>query len=291
MSALAFIEMKNNYINNIIFQLYNFCSELIKNIFSVIECLKIELFFCYIKYVSLLEEKTEKLFNDYPQIHSIVKNGQYYVEYLNSFIHGRFIEPFQQDWVCMSLLIRNKNTGEIEFVNSYLYNNHFLKYISPIDLLKDKLSYSNNLIQIFYYLCNSVKEMNEYSDNIIDSMISMNNMNYRVNYILFKNIYNTYYSKDIELPLIPSKVRFICIKYRHPNMKNELFLDMNTKYYYKNNTILSPVFVYSLLKHQYSNFIFDLNYELDIIDNEVNIITLKSNECIYLDENKYKIIV
>lgn len=291
MTALAFIEMKNNYINNIIFQLYNFCSELIKNIFSVIEGLKIELFFCYIKYVSLLEKKMEKLLNDYPQVHSIMKRGQYYAEYLYSCIDGRFIEPFQEDWVCMSVLMKNNNTGEIEFVNSYLYNNHFFKYIYPNDILTRKSFYSNNLIQIFYYLCNSVKEMNEYSDNIIDSMVSMNNMNYRVNYILFKNIYNTYYSKDIELPLIPSKVRFLCINYRHPNMKNELFLDMDTNYYYKNNTILSPVFVYSLLKHQTSDFIFDLNYELHIIDNELNIITLKSNECIYLDENKYKIIV
>jgi hypothetical protein len=45
------------------------------------------------------------------------------------------------------------------------------------------------------------------------------------------------------------------------------------------------------LQYQPKYYIFDENYTLQIIDNEINTFELKSNQYVYIEENSYKILM
>ena len=89
-----------------------------------------------------------------------------------------------------------------------------------------------------------------------------------------------------------SKERFITVQYIHPNMALPLTLEIPPGMYQKGNQLLDSTFVYWCLKYQYhkTEYIFDENYKVEIIDNDMNMLTLFSNQYVHLEDTKgYKI--
>ena len=90
-----------------------------------------------------------------------------------------------------------------------------------------------------------------------------------------------------------SKERFITVQYIHPHMALPLTLEIPPGMYQKGNQLLDSSFVYWCLKYQYqsSEYVFDENYKVELIDNDMNMISLRSNQYIDLEEARgYKII-
>jgi len=69
-----------------------------------------------------------------------------------------------------------------------------------------------------------------------------------------------------------------------------IFIDLDKQYYYSKNEILSPLFIKRYLEHQSSNYYFDMNYKLEIIDNNVESVVLTSKQYILLEESKYSVV-
>ena len=91
----------------------------------------------------------------------------------------------------------------------------------------------------------------------------------------------------------PSKERFITVQYIHPHMALPLTLEIPPGMYQKGNQLLDSTFVYWCLKYQYqvSEYVFDENYKVELIDNDMNMLSLRSNQYIDLEESRgYKII-
>jgi mannose-1-phosphate guanylyltransferase len=55
----------------------------------------------------------------------------------------------------------------------------------------------------------------------------------------------------------------------------------------KGNVLFTPTFILRLLKHQTTSYYFDLDYKINIMDQDVQNITLSSNRFIVLEENSY----
>jgi hypothetical protein len=90
-----------------------------------------------------------------------------------------------------------------------------------------------------------------------------------------------------------SKERFITVQYIHPHMALPLTLEIPPGMYQKGNQLLDSTFVYWCLKYQYqaSEYVFDENYKVEIIDNDMNMISLRSNQYIHFEETRgYKIV-
>jgi len=147
---------------------------------------------------------------------------------------------------------------------------------------------SNDINDHFIESCDSISSIVNSTDNILECMMTMKKNKQYINRIFFKKKTNDY-NLDLSSPLIPSKHQFISIRYKHPKMNDDLFIDIDKEYYYAYNELLSPIFIKRYLEYQPNIFEFDMNYELEIIDNDVNTFIINSKQYILLVENTYTI--
>ena len=89
---------------------------------------------------------------------------------------------------------------------------------------------------------------------------------------------------------IRSKATFLTIEYTHPQMKKRLIMVLEKDLYFMNNVILSPLFIKRYLEYQPEEFIFDENYTINLMDNNINMITLTYPQSIMLTKDSYTII-
>jgi len=89
---------------------------------------------------------------------------------------------------------------------------------------------------------------------------------------------------------IPSNVSFLSIEYTSPMMKSSIILQLPQNIYMVGTQILSAVFIARLLEYTIGeNDYFDMDYRLNILDNNFQYISLLSDQYIELYENEYKI--
>jgi hypothetical protein len=87
-----------------------------------------------------------------------------------------------------------------------------------------------------------------------------------------------------------SSVSFLDIQYHHPEMKDSLILEIPKEWCCIGNVFFSPVFVLRMLYYQTLPFVFDMRYTLDIMDNDLNMFSLTSQQFIVLKEMSYEIV-
>jgi hypothetical protein len=87
-----------------------------------------------------------------------------------------------------------------------------------------------------------------------------------------------------------SSISFLSIEYIHPDMKEKVVIDLPKSAYLVNNTVLSALFIKRYLEYQYENHVFDLNYKINIMDSNINMLSLTYPEMILLKEDSYDII-
>lgn len=86
-----------------------------------------------------------------------------------------------------------------------------------------------------------------------------------------------------------SKIRFLSIEYTHPKMTTTIYLDIPRNAYLIGNEILSATFVLRCLKYQVKSFIFDLDYALNLMDNNIKQFTMNSEQYCLLGEMEYTV--
>jgi hypothetical protein len=95
---------------------------------------------------------------------------------------------------------------------------------------------------------------------------------------------------NIHEPSVVSKVKFLDIQYHHPDMSEPLILELSKEYYYIGNQLFSNAFVYRMLLYQPFPFVFDEHYMLELMDNDLEIMTLKSTEYLVLEDTSYRVV-
>jgi hypothetical protein len=90
----------------------------------------------------------------------------------------------------------------------------------------------------------------------------------------------------------PSLVSFLSVHYEHPDLPNGLRLVIDPQYMMVGNHLLNRVFVLRLLSYQYNrgNYVFDDRYSLKIMDSNINIRTVRSEQGIVLGEKEYVVV-
>lgn len=229
----------------------------------------------YVKTSEKVKQNCKSYYNSYPVIKTVVDNSLYGAKYLLAVINNQKIEPMCSNWICNTFLMVRDPTRFIGDPYYYIDMYEFLK--TPTD---SNDSYSGAAM--------SMDSIIRSSNIIKEGMVTMKNGNQYANTIYFKNK-KVAINDLIELPTQPNGLSFLSIKYTHPIMKNHIFIDIEKGYFYANNEILSPLFIKRYLEHQAINYHFDLDYVIEIIDNNIESLQLKSNQYILLGESTYTV--
>lgn len=98
------------------------------------------------------------------------------------------------------------------------------------------------------------------------------------------------YLTDREMPekdqITKSRAKFINIVYSNPVINNPLTLRLDHRYMTTENEILNASHVLYLLRTEYENteYVFDLTYEIKIVDSNLNVIVIKSDQWLQLTD-------
>jgi hypothetical protein len=219
---------------------------------------------------------SKKLYRNYPLVKDTVDRAIYVKATALAFVQGYKLEPYDQNWMCTASLTNNK---------SPLYADDPCQYTDTYDIIFDTDD-QHYIIREFKHSSNTLNDLLKESTNICEFMVTLK---YNSSYV-YRVINKDYKDEDIVLPAVASNVKLISIEYTNPSQQQSIFIDLDKSIYMVGNEILSPIFIKRYLSYQSLSFHFDYDYVVNIIDGDLNTITLKSNQHILLHADKYEII-
>ena len=236
----------------------------------------------YGKFVTIVSDNYNKVYNSNIVVKSIVDHSQYFVMYAYSYVIGQKIEPMTSYWISSSVLSkRDKN----RYIGEEYTLVEYYEFIKNPDQIVD--GGRSNCETSYNEICDAIDSIVLNSQSYIEGMAKMKVGSHYV-YRIFDN--NNGLFKDFILPIIPSKAKFLSIEYTHPLMKKNIVVDLDRSLYLVDNHILSPTFIKLYLEHQSELYHFDMDYVLKIIDNDINSIEIGFDKSIVLTKDGYKIV-
>jgi hypothetical protein len=191
------------------------------------------------------------------------------------FIHYK-IEPIDQNIWCNEIAIY-KNTLSNSNSDSkdppYRLNEKYLFYG------ENEGSFDDSTITYIVY-----GQLSKYSVPVNVLIYFKNN-----DKIILRNKMNMIEYNNTTYKYIHTSYRFITVEYIYKNYI--ITLDLPKSLYIVDNILMTPEFVFRCLSYQKESFVFDYDYKLKLIDHNINIIELKSNQCILLEKNTYKVVL
>jgi hypothetical protein len=190
-------------------------------------------------------------------------------------VQGRSIEPMYKEWVSTVFL----ESRDLDNINEteYKYNE---KYMEILDSNDDECLQFIRDNQLY-------KLADKLADKLAVGLVVIKSENLYT-YRLLTDVKLQEFDNDGEL----SDIRFLSIEYSHPKMKNTLYIELSKNHFLIGNQILSFVFILRYLHYNFyqNQYIFDEDYTLNIMDNNINMITINANQYCELEESIYKIV-
>lgn len=234
-----------------------------------------KLFSIYVTISMYASKMGHYLYNNYPEVKRNIDMLLYVIKYVNSRINNNKIEPFDDNWIRTSFLLKNNETffagNKYIYMDNYEYlNTDVNENYSPKDMIQNS----------FDYFHNTVKTMCQTNNNLIQTMTTMNkNKNYAIS-ISYDKERNP---PNFKAPFKEAKNPFISIQYVDSSKDTKIVLEP-TNCWFVGNSMLSSIHVRQLLEYQEQPFQFDLEYTLHIIDNDMNMYTMNKNQYVYINE-------
>jgi hypothetical protein len=271
--------VKKSYVNNMV----NINTYFSKNsgLVDVIKANAITYFIVYYgKIFTNVSIKYKKLYQNNVVVKSIIDNSAYYLNYCYSTLIRKKIEPMSSYWISTSVLSKRDKNRYVGDEYTLLESYEFIK--NPEQIIDG----FTNCETSFNEICDTVDSVVLNSQNYIEGLVKMK---IGENYVfrIFDNIAGHF--NEFKLPIVPSKAKFLSIEYIHPIMKNGIVIKLDRSVYIVNNQILSPTFIKLYLEHQSELYHFDMDYEIKIMDNDINSFILKSDKSILITETGYLI--
>lgn len=83
-----------------------------------------------------------------------------------------------------------------------------------------------------------------------------------------------------------SEMNIISVTYKHPKMDESIELTVPKNIFYCHNQLFNAAFVYHCLQYQSMPYIFDENYNIEILDSNVDSKIIKYNEYLHIYKDK-----
>lgn len=232
----------------------------------------------YSTIVELGKSKIRQLYIEYPLVEENMNKFGYFISYIKSICFHYRIEPIEENWITTTMLTEKSDSDTIKF-----------KYYESYIKLIPSLLYNYRIVSRQYQESCSV------SLDYLNSTQESNYIQEMLTVLKYENQYITHSCsptrptevKHLRLPLEYSKISFLSIEYSHPSMVDKVVIELDNKYYVSNNCLFTPLFTKRLLEYNSSPYVFDMNYTLDFMDDELNVFSLTSGQYIQLNENGY----
>ena len=238
-----------------------------------------DMFLVYVDMKIRMTKVGNYLYNNFDVVKNIVDTSSYKYEQIKAMYNAHRIEPFDKNWVCISVLLKNNENLFTGNKQIYLENYQHIKPYTTPDV--SKMEYYNNCLSYFGKMATSIAKSD---NNVIETMVTMK---------LDDGITNTSFNKNADEPTYSntrSKASFLTIEYTHPKMETRITMNLDKELYFTNNVILSALFIKRYLDYQPEEYIFDENYTINLMDNNINMITLTYPQSILLSEDSYKVV-
>lgn len=238
-----------------------------------------KLFLIYIDTKTRVSKCGNYLYNNFDVVKNTVDTSSYNYERIKAMYNAHRIEPFDNNWVCISILLKNDENLFIGNKEIYLENYQHIKPHTTPDV--SKTEYYNNCLSYFGKMATSIAKSD---NNVIETMVTMKLDDGTTNHSFNKSTDEPTYSNT------RSKSSFLTVEYTHPKMQNRISIELEQDLYFTNNVILSPLFIKRYLEYHPEEFIFDEKYTINLMDDTINMITLTYSQSILLSEDSYTII-
>jgi hypothetical protein len=239
-----------------------------------------------------------KIYVTYPMVKLLIDKSNYYLKNAVSYFNDNSVEPYDNYWISTSILLKeNDDNSILNFVENYTFYNNIIDKIFTLESISKKSIINHFILKSFYNIYESIKYLNQFSKDIMETMILLKMEDKYICYLYYKNNdnINTFkldeniFFKPTIQPLHKSNVKFLSIEYNHPKLEKPISIELTNEYYYVNNQILSALFINRYLKYNEKDYCFDMDYTINIMDDNLNIFTINSNQFIFLDKTEYQI--
>jgi len=219
---------------------------------------------------------TNYVYTYHPIITFTIDISLYSYKWLYATHHNENIEPYHNYWISTNYLIqhnfqKNSQTTIIDNYN-YVYDNNLKSYpytfIHNINICCNLLStslfntlYKENLLYAKYN--NIYISRIQHKCHIINKFQSITDFN------------------------IPSTVGFLSVTLKINN--KTINMDVDKNHMYVNNELLSRGFITRYIKYNNIDIILNDDYSINIMDNDINMVTLKSNQYLVINKDDYDI--
>ena len=235
------------------------------------------LFIAWLK--NCIEVNANYLYDTYPFVRKNTDKVCYAIDYCNAHFNGYRIEPLCDTWISLTTL--DKSNTELFLGDKYIYSEQYYYFnsitsISTDDLYKQCLEYVSEIAK------------SRFSPTTTETMITMKVSD---KYLCASFINADNYTTPI-CTLTPNKGNnyFLSIEYTHPNMSAGIVLDLPTNMYNATSNIFTPAFIKRYLEYQSLPYVFDMRYTLKILDTNVNMFNMRSNQHIKINDRSYDVV-
>ena len=253
-----------------------------------------KIFFNIINKYTIVEMKLKEFYNKNESFKEFVDMCILLVKGMQLFFLNHNIEPDKDIWCSKNILYYYKTECDDKVTYENITHGQDGLYIH--DICYDKTVFE--LEESYVDDCDFLNEQNIESELLKSYDESKEYLiNDHIEEILYTIKYKDSYivrRVNSETPMKPivfedSEADFMSIEYKHPLQRNPITIVIPTGMHKIGNEILSPSFVLRFLKYQPSSFHFDMEYTIHIIDNDVNMFTLKSDQYLLLTPEGYEI--
>lgn len=259
-------------------------------------------------------------------VKAITDSSVYLTEYIFCLINFRKMEPFHSKWISKCWMSPDKYSLTQTYLYDEIYkvsSETHIEVFSPEFLLSDMVK--NYYYNIFYFDEEYGYKNKQTKIDPLYITKTINNENepcYLVSRVINSNIHNAEDFSFNETPisenpdsdnsdsevenveketednedetsnkkyLQKSKVKFLSVQYKHPEMDEIVELPVSKEWLIVGNELFTPAFVLRMLSYQSSSYYFDSEYTIQIVDGEINFLKIKFDEYIVLRENSYEI--
>jgi len=270
---------KNTYISD----LCNCCGQICSYFCTCNDNYSFNSIMVYSKITNEVSFCMNKIYHSSECMESTCDMFTYSFKYLMCLLFNKSIEPMKSNWIRLSIINYNNNKY------NYNYKYHYLDNLKSNFESKSSL-YNFNKFKFKKYAKYLSDELDEYNYFIFSkpwyTMKILFSNNNDVENITMSRLWSLNY----DFPYFAkSSVRFLTIEYEHPELNEYIPLEIDISWYIVGNELFSCTMLLHLLEHQDQKFKFDPRYKLHIMDNNINMHELKSNEYILLEKNGIKI--
>lgn len=229
-------------------------------------------FFVYCRTMTVITNIYQSAYNNFELVRNIDYTVNYSFNYLHSLCFLYTIEPYRLSWYANCWIEKTSIDQYIfhEKIANSKDSNEKKRDYCLIDISNENCSY--DLLFIGKIMTSINDEPKYYSRRIDGKERKTDNV-------------------DITLfSAIPASIHFLSVTYKHSKMETSIDLQIENAWFMEGNEILSASFIHRELAHQSKSFVFDDNYILEIIDQNINIIEIGYYEYIEIKNDSYKII-